>query len=65
MDHSQWMWGVVVAVIVAVVISLRWAITDIVLDEFGRLTDWLTRGRRTATPRSQEAARVHAERREP
>jgi hypothetical protein len=65
MDHSQWMWGVVVVAIVAVVVSLRWALADILMDEFGRLTDWLTRGRRTATPESQEATRVRAEQREP
>jgi hypothetical protein len=65
MDHSQWMWGVVVAVVVAVVISLRWAVADIVLDEFGRLTDWLTRVRRTDTQGREETTRAHAEQREP
>ena len=44
MSSSVWAWVVVTAAVVAVLGSLRWGLADFLLDEFGLLTDSLTRG---------------------
>jgi hypothetical protein len=56
MFRSLWVWVVVGAVVVAVLGSLRWALADFLLDEFGSLTDSLRgehpEGERFASGRS-------------
>src|SRR5437773_10772504 len=44
MSSSVWVWVVVTAAVVTVLGSLRWGLADVLLDEFGLLTDSLTRG---------------------
>src|SRR3989442_12584810 len=44
MSSSVWVWVVVTAAVVTVLGSLRWGLADFLLDEFGLLTDSLTRG---------------------
>ena len=39
MSGSPWVWVVVGAAVVALLGSLRWALADFLLDEFGWLTD--------------------------
>ena len=45
MSRSLWVWVVVGAAVVAILGSLRWALADFLLDQFGSLTDSLTRER--------------------
>jgi hypothetical protein len=45
MSLSLSTWIVVVVVIVVVLATLRWELTDFLLDRLGALTDWWRRGR--------------------